>query len=235
MGVYAELNDNNIVVNIIQADENFVNSLPNKDSYILSDGKKLHSMIGSEYVPSVDCFRLEKEWTTFVWSDSNKDWIAPTDGITPFRHAESSDRSDIAALYLQYEDYFDVSHVTQMLEDLSHITYDPTREISHAYNRFRTAKDFFGYDIPENSAIWACAYKSPGEGTVAVDYYNEFETWIKLTYGIEWMHGLCPIKNISVTKYCEKLGMTSLHSYMDDRVVNGKTIGETHIYGKNIS
>jgi hypothetical protein len=234
MAIYAELNDSNIVVNIIHADEDFINSLPNKDNYLLSDGKKNHSLIGSEYVSSADCFRLEKPWTTFIWSDSDKDWIAPTDGITPFRHAEASDRSDISALYLQYEDYFNTSHVTEMLENLQRVTYDPTREISHVYHVFRNASDFFGYSMPENSAFWACAYNSPGAGTVAVDYYNEFETWIKLTYGIEWMHGLCPVTNTSVTEYCKKLGMTSLHSFTDDRVVNSKTIGEVHVYGKNI-
>ena len=235
MAIYAEINDSNVVVNIIDADADFINSLPNKDDYILSDGKKNGGFIGSEWISSADCFRLEKPWTIFIWSDGDKDWIAPTDGITPLRHAEASDRSDISALYLQYEDYFNVAHVTNMLENLDNITYDPTKGISHAYNIFRTAKDFLGYNMPENSAIWACAYDSPGEGTVAVDYYNEFETWIKLTYGIEWMHGLCPIKNISVTEYCKKLGMTSLHSFIDDRVVNSKTIGEVHIYGKDIS
>ena len=63
MAIYAEINDSNVVVNIIDADADFINSLPNKDDYILSDGKKNGGFIGSEWISSADCFRLEKPWS----------------------------------------------------------------------------------------------------------------------------------------------------------------------------
>ena len=120
-----------------------------------------------------------------------------------------------------------------MLENLDNITYDPINKISFVYSLHRYAFDYRGYTIPDNSAFCACAYDTPGEGTVAIDYYNEVESYLKSTYGIQHTYAVPPIKHTQVTEYCKKAGMTNLHNCgVDERVVNNKIIGEIHLYGK---
>jgi hypothetical protein len=72
MAVYAKLR-NDLVINIIEADETFVSSQPDADTYkLLSRGG-----IGWTYNPEVDVFIEPQPYPSWTL-DSNYDWQPPT-------------------------------------------------------------------------------------------------------------------------------------------------------------
>ncbi len=86
MSVYAKI-DNNIVVNIIEADRTFVVSQPDADSYrLLSRGG-----IGWTYNSEVDVFIAPQPYPSWAL-DSNYDWQPPTpkpvEGMWSWNEAE---------------------------------------------------------------------------------------------------------------------------------------------------
>jgi hypothetical protein len=100
MARYAKLNSNNVVTNVIVAEKNIIDTLPDSASYILgsfeSGSNKPIANIGMVYVPSPNVFVFspppypswtlnEKfEWTPpvaypstagdFIWDEETKTW-----------------------------------------------------------------------------------------------------------------------------------------------------------------
>jgi len=71
MKTFALLDENNLVVNVIIADDNFINSLPDKDSYVeLTDGGIGWSYNGNNFIPP-------QPYPSWVLNETTRRWEAP--------------------------------------------------------------------------------------------------------------------------------------------------------------
>jgi hypothetical protein len=92
MGKYYKLDKNNIVENIILAEENFINSLKEKDFYIKeptsveekeeSLNNKIYSInigdIGLYYNKEKRKFKKIKPFESWIWDEEKYEWEPPT-------------------------------------------------------------------------------------------------------------------------------------------------------------
>lgn len=96
MAIYAQLNSENLVTNVIVADENFVSKLPNSGSWVLGEypveTKKPRANIGMRYDSALDRFigpQLYPSWTL----NSDYMWVPPVpypSGSIMYRWDETS-------------------------------------------------------------------------------------------------------------------------------------------------
>jgi hypothetical protein len=72
MTIFADLDENNIVINVVVADQEFINSLPNSTEYmVLTRGG-----IGWTYDAAADVFIAPQPYPSWAL-DSNYDWQPP--------------------------------------------------------------------------------------------------------------------------------------------------------------
>lgn len=80
MAIYAKLNSNNIVENVIVADQEFINSLPDANSYKLGEypvmAKKPRANMGNFYHQELDVFVEPQPFPSWAL-DSNYEWKPP--------------------------------------------------------------------------------------------------------------------------------------------------------------
>ena len=73
MTIYADLNENNLVINVIVADQKFIDNLPNGSEFmILTRGG-----IGWTYDAAADVFIAPQPYSSWTL-DNNYDWQPPT-------------------------------------------------------------------------------------------------------------------------------------------------------------
>jgi hypothetical protein len=86
MTIYADLDANNIVINVIVADQDFISQLPNANEYlILTRGG-----IGWSYDSAANVFIAPQPFASWTL-DSNHDWQPPTpkpDGMYSWDEAQ---------------------------------------------------------------------------------------------------------------------------------------------------
>ena len=86
MTIYADLDANNIVINVIVADQEFISQLPNANEYlILTRGG-----IGWSYDSAANVFIAPQPFASWTL-DSNHDWQPPTpkpDGLYSWDEAQ---------------------------------------------------------------------------------------------------------------------------------------------------
>ena len=71
---------NNKIVNIIVAEQDFINTLSDKDFYIKDDGTKINSAkINGSYDATQDAFILPKPHNSWTLNNSTLQWEAPTE------------------------------------------------------------------------------------------------------------------------------------------------------------
>ena len=70
---------NNKIVNIIVAEQDFINTLSDKDFYIKDDGTKINgAKINGSYDATQDVFILTKPHNSWTLNNSTLQWEAPT-------------------------------------------------------------------------------------------------------------------------------------------------------------
>ena len=71
---------NNKIVNIIVAEQDFINTLSDKDFYIKDDGTKINNAkINGSYDATQDAFILPKPYNSWTLNNSTLQWEAPTE------------------------------------------------------------------------------------------------------------------------------------------------------------
>ena len=80
MKIYAKLNSENIVENVVVADEETINSFPDKEMYKLGEyppvAKKPRADMGDLYLPDLDVFVDPKPFPSWIL-DENYEWMPP--------------------------------------------------------------------------------------------------------------------------------------------------------------
>jgi hypothetical protein len=90
MAKYAKINSNNLVVDLIESDADFVNSLSDgytyKESFehsydesnnIVANVRKIPAGVGMTYDPDNDAFIPEKPYGSWVWNATSWEWDPP--------------------------------------------------------------------------------------------------------------------------------------------------------------
>ena len=73
MTIWADLNENNLVINVIVADQKFIDNLPNSTEFIVLT----RGGIGWTYDAAADVFIAPQPYPSWTL-DSNYDWQPPT-------------------------------------------------------------------------------------------------------------------------------------------------------------
>ena len=73
MTIFADLDENNIVINVVVADQEFIDSLPNSTEFVLLT----NGGIGWTYDPTANVFIAPQPYPSWTL-DSNYDWQPPT-------------------------------------------------------------------------------------------------------------------------------------------------------------
>lgn len=73
MTIYADLDQNNVIINVIIANQEFIDSLPDSTQYIILT----RGGIGWTYDPSANVFIAPQPYPSWTL-DSNYDWQPPT-------------------------------------------------------------------------------------------------------------------------------------------------------------
>lgn len=80
MPIYAKINSENIVENVIVAEQDFIDSLPDSSFYKLGEfpiiDKKPRANMGNVYMPELNAFVEPKPYSSWVL-DQNYDWQPP--------------------------------------------------------------------------------------------------------------------------------------------------------------
>jgi hypothetical protein len=80
MSIYAKINSENIVENVIVAEQDFIDSLPDSSFYKLGQfpviSKKPRANIGNIYISELDIFVEPKPYASWIL-DENYDWQPP--------------------------------------------------------------------------------------------------------------------------------------------------------------
>jgi len=91
MAKYAKINNNNLVVDLIESDADFINSLSGdgytyKESFehsydmygnLETNSRKIPAGVGMTYDPSNDAFIPEKPYGSWTWNATNWEWEPP--------------------------------------------------------------------------------------------------------------------------------------------------------------